>query len=123
MEKKITIKDSIKYNELKQYKRRFENKEIFDVNFQIFLNGISFPAILKYGLVPSRLRYDRNYKFKIYFDGVVSKAKDIEVIKKLYEKRPSVPLLIAEILFAKEKQEITEHENGDLEYHFTFLQY
>ena len=123
MKKPLSINTSVKYNELKQYKQRFLAREISEKEFQLFLGGVSFPALLKYGLVQNRLKYDRRYKFKIYFDGVAKKEKDIKIIQKLYEIKPSQPILMLEILFAKEKQEILEHENGDLEYHFTFLQY
>lgn len=121
--KELSIKTSIKYNDLRNYKRKFQEGEIFDVKFQLFLDGISFPALVKYGLVARRLRYDRQHKFKIYFDGFAKKARDIKLIEKLYDRQPSKTILIGEILFAKEKQELIRRENGNLEYHFTFLQY
>ena len=121
--KNLEIKTNVKYNELKQYKKMFETNAFDEVNFQLYLDKRPFEAKLKYGLVPSRLKYDRRHKFKIYFSGIISKKTDIELIEKLYELPPSKPILLMEILFAKEKQELIKHENGDLEYHFTFLQY
>lgn len=121
--KSLTIKTNVKYNELKQYKKMFETNAFDEVYFQLYLDNNPFEAKLKYGLVPSRLKYDRRKKFKIYFDGVVSKLADVKLIEKLYELPPSKPILMAEILFAKEKQELIKKENGDLEYHLTFLQY
>lgn len=123
MKKPLKISTNIKYNELKQYKKRFENKEIDEIACQIYLDGLPFSATLKYGLVPARLKYDRRYKCKIYLDGITSKKNQIEVIKKLHEINPSEPLLMVEILFAKEREELIEHDDGKLEYHFTFLQY
>ena len=121
--KSLAIKTNVKYNELKQYKKMFETNAFDEVFFQLYLDGKPFEAKLKYGLVPSRLKYDRRSKFKIYFNGVVSKVADIKLIEQLYELPPSKPILMAEILFAKEKQELIKKENGDLEYHLTFLQY
>jgi len=123
MKKKLEIKSNVKYNELKTYKKMFESSAFDEVNFQLYLNKRPFEAKIKYGLVPSRLKYDRRHKFKIYFKGVVSKQSDKEIIKELFELPPSKPILLMEILFAKEKQEIIEKDNGDLDYYFTFLQY
>ena len=123
MKKSLAIKTNVKYNELKQYKKMFESMEFDEVNFQLYLDGKPFEAKLKYGLVQSRLKYDRRRKFKVYMDGVASKITDIRLIEKLNELPPSKPILLMEILFAKEKQEVIKHESGDLEYHFTFLQY
>lgn len=121
--KNLEIKSTIKYNELKQYKKMFETGAFSEISFQLYLDGEPFEAKLKYGLVPLRLKYDRKRKFKIYFDGVVSKPSDIKLIEQLKELPTTKTILLMEILFIKEKQEIIEHENGDLEYHFTFLQY
>ena len=123
MKKKLEIKTNVKYSELKIYKRKFVEEEISETPFLLYLNGILFEAILKYGLVPTRLKYDRRYKFKIYFDGVVSKAKEKKVILDLKDLPPSNPILMTEILYAKDKEEIIMLDNGDIEYHFTFLQY
>ena len=123
MKKSLAIKTDVKYNELKQYKKMFESMEFDEVNFQLYLDNKPFEAKLKYGLVQSRLKYDRRKKFKVYMDGVASKITDIKLIERLYELPPSKPILMAEILFAKEKQELIKKENGDLEYHLTFLQY
>lgn len=123
MRKPIAIKTNVKYNELQDYKRRFENHEISEMTFQMYIDNIAFSPILKYGLVRKRLKYDRRYKFKIYLDGLAKKGTEIKAIQKLYKARPSEPLLMLEILFAKERQELIELDNGDLAYHFTFLQY
>ena len=124
MKKKIlTIKSNVRYNELKQYKKMFEIRAFDEVNFQLYLDNKPFEAKLKYGLVPSRLTYDRKYKFKIYLDGVVSKTSDKALIQELKDLPPSKPILLMEILFAKCKEEMIALDNGDLEYHFTFLQY
>lgn len=123
MKKNLAIKTNVKYNELKQYKKMFETNAFDEVNFQLYLDNRPFEAKLKYGLVPSRLTYDRKRKFKIYLDGVVSKASDKALFQALKDLPPSKPILLMEILFAKEKQEVIKHESGDLEYHFTFLQY
>ena len=124
MKKKIlTIKSNVRYNELKQYKKMFEISAFDEVNFQLYLDKRPFEAKLKYGLVPSRLTYDRKHKFKIYLDGVVSKASDKTLIQELKEWPPRQPILLMEILFAKCKEEMITQDNGDLEYHFTFLQY
>ena len=124
MKKKIlTIKSNVRYNELKQYKKMFEMSAFDEVNFQLYLDKRPFEAKLKYGLVPSRLTYDRKRKFKIYLDGVVSKASDKALFQALKDLPPSKPILLMEILFAKCKEEMITQDNGDLEYHFTFLQY
>ena len=117
------IKTNIKYCELKEYKKRFINNEIYDATFKMYINKITFPAMLKYGLVESRSRYDRRHKFKIYLNGIAKKDKEKEVIKQLYDSYYSYPILMMEILYMKEQQGLIEKDNGDLEYHFTFLQY
>lgn len=121
--KKLEIKANVKYNELKQYKKMFETNAFDEINFQLYLDKKPFEAKLKYGLVPSRLKYDRKRKFKIYMDGVVYKSSDIELIKALKELPPSKPILLMEILFAKGKEEVIRLDTGEIEYHFTFLQY
>ena len=121
--KKLEIKANVRYNELKQYKKMFEMQAFDEINFQLYLDKRPFEAKIKYGLVPSRLKYDRRHKFKIYFDGIVKKEKDIDLIEMLYKLPPSKPILLMEILFAKERQDIIKKDNGELEYHFTFLQY
>lgn len=121
--KSLTIRTNVKYNELKQYKKMFETNAFDEVNFQLYLDGKPFEAKLKYGLVPSRLTYDRRKKFKIYLDGVVSKDSDKALFQTLKDLPPSKPILLMEILFAKCKEEMITLDNGDLEYHFTFLQY
>ena len=123
MKKNLEIKAELRYNDLKQYKKMFETSSFDEVFFKLYLDKKPFEAKLKYGLVPSRLKYDRRRKFKVYMDGVASKITDIRLIEKLNELPPSKPILLMEILFAKEKQEVIKHENGDLEYYFTFLQY
>lgn len=123
MKKNLAIKTNVKYNELKQYKKMFESMEIDEISFTLYLNKKSFEAKLKYGRVEQRLKYDRKNKYKIYLDGIVNKKEQKELIKDLYELRPSKPILLGEILFAKERQEIKENDDGELEYHFTFLQY
>lgn len=123
MKKKLNIKTSVKYNELKAYKKKFENNEVNEISCQVYLDGLPFGAILKYGLCQTRLKYDRRYKCKIYMDGIAKTKNRIQAIQKLYEIEPSEPLLMVEILFAKERQDLIEHDNGNLEYHFTFLQY
>ena len=123
MKKNLAIKTNVRYNELKQYKKMFETRAFDEINFQLYIDKRPFEAKLKYGLVQSRLKYDRRRKFKVYMDGVASKITDIRLIEKLNELPPSKPILLMEILFAKEKQEVIKKENGDLEYHFTFLQY
>lgn len=119
----LTIKSNLRYCELRQYKKMFESMGFDEISFTLYLNKKPFEAKLKYGRVEQRLKYDRKNKYKIYLDGVVNKKEQKELIKNLYELRPSKPILLGEILFAKEKQEIKENDDGELEYHFTFLQY
>ena len=121
--KQLEIKTNVRFSELKIYKRRFMEEEISETPFLLSLNDISFPAILKYGLVPQRLKYDRRYKFKIYFDGIANKAREKKVILDLKDLPPSKPILMTEMLYAKDKEETIMLDNGDIEYHFTFLQY
>lgn len=123
MKKKLEIKSDLKYNELRQYKKMIQDNELDQVKFSMYLDKKQFKARLKYGLVPTATKYGRRYKFKIYLEGIVSKANDIDLIGRLLEWSPSKPILIADILFEKEKQELVKLDNGDLEYHFTFLQY
>lgn len=119
----LTIKSNLRYCELRQYKKVFESMEIDEIPFTLYLNKKPFETKLKYSKVEKRLKYDRKNKYKIYLDGIVNKKEQKELIKDLYELRPSKPILLGEILFAKEKQDIKENNNGELEYHFTFLQY
>lgn len=119
----LTIKSNLRYCELKQYKKMFESMEFDEISFTLYLNKKPFEAKLKYGRVEKRLKYDRKNKYKIYLDGIVNKKEQKELIKDLYELRPSKPILLGEILFAKCKEEMIIQDNGDLEYHFTFLQY
>ena len=123
MKNQFKIKSSIRYCELKQYKKMFEKGEIDIVNFKISLNNITFQATLKYGLMPTRLKYDRKNKYKIYIDGITSDVKKKKTILDLQDMPNYNLLLIIEILFAKEKEEVIMLDNGDLEYHFTFVQY
>ena len=121
--KNLEIKSNVRYNELKQYKKMFQASAFDEIKFTLYLDKRPFEAKIKYGLVPSRSKYDRKRKFKIYLDGVVSKPTDIQLIERLNEIPPSKLILLMEMLFAKEKQETIKHDNGDLEYHLTFLQY
>ena len=123
MKKNLTIKSSMRYCELKQYKKQFEKGEIDIVNFKISLNNITFQATLKYGLMPTRLKYDRKNKYTIYLDGVTNNAQKKKTILDLQDMPNNKLLLIMEILFAKEKEEVIMLDNGDLEYHFSFIQY
>ena len=123
MKNQFKIKSSIRYCELKQYKKQFEKNEISAINFKMSLNSTTFQATLKYGLVPARLKYDRKNKYKIYIDGITSDVKKKKTILDLQDMPNNKLLLIMEILFAKEKEEVIMLDNGDLEYHFTFVQY
>lgn len=123
MERKLAIKSNYKYGDLIRFKKMVALDSICESKFQIILNKTSFPAILKYGKEEKRLKFDRTYKFRIDLDGSVKKQKEIDLIKELYEIKPSQLILLMEILFAKERQEIIEHDDGSLEYHFSFLQY
>ena len=123
MERKLAIKSNYKYGDLIRFKKMVALDSICESKIQIILNKTSFPAVLKYGKEEKRLKFDRTYKFRIDLDGSVKKQKEIDLIKELYEIKPSQLILLMEILFAKENQEIIEHEDGSLEYHFSFLQY
>ena len=123
MKKQLKIKTNVKYCELRSYKKRFDDYEVSEIAFQMYLDGLPFSAILKYGFVESRSRYDRKKKFKIYFDGIAKNKNEIEVIEKLYDIKPSKHILMMEMLYLKDTQEIIRHENGKLEYHFVFSQY
>ena len=123
MKKSLAIKSNVRYNELKQYKKKFLAKELFGLDFILTLENVPFKALLRYGRTEQYSKYDREYKFKIYLEGTTSLLNEIKLIERLYELSPSKPILLMEILFTKEKQELIKHENGDLEYHFTFLQY
>ena len=121
--KKISIKTNVRFNELQQYKKKFVKGEVEEVHFQMYIDNINFPATLKYGLVPARLKYDRKNKFKIYLDGTTNDIKKKKAILDLQDLAPSKPLLMMEMLYAKDKEEVIMLDNGDIEYHFTFLQY
>lgn len=121
--KSVNITTNMKFNELQQYKKRFIKGEVEEAHFQMYIDNINFPATLKYGLVPARLKYDRKNKFKIYLDGTTNDPKKKKAILELHDLLPSRPILMMEILFAKEKEEVFMLDNGDIEYHFTFLQY
>lgn len=123
MEKKILIRDNVKYNELHRYKKLFQTTTLKEIPFKLYLDKISFPALLSYECTGQRMKYDRKNKFKISFDGIAKKIKEKEVIQKLFDLNPSKPILLMEILYAKANQELIQQDNGDLEYHFTFLQY
>lgn len=121
--KNISIKTNVRFNELQQYKKRFQKNEIQGLQFQMYIDNINFLATLKYGLVPTRLKYDRKNKFKIYLDGTTNNVKNKKTILDLHDFPPSKPILMMEMLYAKDKEEVIMLDNGDIEYHFTFLQY
>ena len=121
--KNINIATNMKFNLLQHYKKRFEKGEVEEVHFQMYIDNINFPATLKYGLVPARLKYDRKNKFKIYLDGKTNDIKKKKAILDLQDLAPSRPILMMEMLYAKENEEVIMLDNGDIEYHFTFLQY
>ena len=120
--KKIQIKSDIRFNELMRYKKMFKDGSIEDLPIKLYLDKKPFKAKLKYGLVPKNYRYDRENKFKIYLNGVTSKKNEIDLIEKVNKLSPNQPLLLMEMLFFKEKQEIVKYDNS-IEYYFTFLQY
>lgn len=123
MKKNINITTNMKFNLLQHYKKRFIKGEVEEVHFQMYIDNINFPATLKYGLVPARLKYDRKNKFKIYLDGKTNDIKKKKAILDLQDLAPSRPILMMEMLYAKDKEEVIMLDNGDIEYHFTFLQY
>ena len=123
MGKQLTIKSNFKYSDLIRFKKNIALDSICESEIKLILNKSSFSAVLRYGKEEKRLKYDRPYKFRIDLDGSTKKEKEKELIKGLYDRLPSQPILLMEILFAKERQEIIEHDNGNLEYHFSFLQY
>ena len=123
MEMKLAIKSNYKYGDLIRFKKMVALDSICESKIQIILNKTSFSAVLRYGKEEKRLKYDRPYKFRIDLDGSTKKEKEKELIKGLHDRLPSQPILLMEILFAKERQEIIEYDNGNLEYHFSFLQY
>ena len=123
MENKMKIRTSIKYNELKAYKKQFEKGEISQVDFKIDIDKSTFDATLKYVRRQVRFSYDREFKFMVFLEGRTKDKVKASNILDLYNELPSHPLLIAEILFMKIDQDMILKDNGEVEYKFTFLQY
>ena len=76
---------------------------------------------MRYSENPKQYRKDyyTNHKEIIKCYG---KKNEIDLIEKVNKLSPNQPLLLMEMLFFKEKQEIVKYDNS-IEYYFTFLQY
>lgn len=119
----MKIKSDITYNDLKSYKKELE-EEIFDsIAFKLFFEDITVNANLKFAETKQITAYDRKKKFQILIRGIANTENEKETIKKLINISSTKPVLIAGLLFFKERQSKIENEDNSILYNIRFIQY
>ena len=119
----MKIKSDITYNDLKSYKKELEEEFFDSIAFKLYVEDITINANLKFIETKQNTAYDRKKKFQIFIRGLANTENEKEAIKKLINISSTKPVLIAGLLFFKERQSKIENEDNSILYNIRFIQY